>query len=148
MTAISFPFFIVINKQKTITTVVIIGLPVKAVLGVIAISIWGYTGAAVSILVSESVVFGLLYWRLSRELDYRIGLLRFAAVPVLMLGTLYAVAFVLNNALAVGKDTFASSAQAAFIIAAALTILYVVLALATKTLSRKGLQELNELLTV
>lgn len=148
MTAVSFPFFIVIDKQRTISAVVLFGLPVKAVLGVIAISLWGYTGAAASVLVSEAVVFGLLYWRLSRELDYRINFVRFAWIPALMLGTLYAVALVLHNALAVGKDTFAASAQAAFIITAALTILYIALALATRALSRKGLQELNELLTV
>ncbi|RJP35475.1 MAG: hypothetical protein C4536_00680 [Actinobacteria bacterium] len=148
MTAISFPFFIVINKQKTITAVVLLGLPVKAVLAVAAISLWGYTGAAVSVLISEAAVFGLLYWRLSRELDYRIRPVRFTAVPLFILGTLYATALVLHNALAVGKDTFMSSLQYAFIIAAALTILYVALALATKVLSRKGLQELNELLTV
>jgi hypothetical protein len=65
-----------------------------------------------------------------------------------MLGTLYGTAFVLHSALAVGKDTFASALQAAFIIAAALTIVYIVLAIVTKALSRKGLQELNELLTV
>lgn len=148
MTAISFPFFIVINKQKTISAVVLFGLPVKAVLGVTAISLWGYTGAAASVLVSEGVVFGLLYWRLSRELDYRIDWLRFAGVPVLMLGTLYGTAFVLHGVLAVGKDTFMSSLQAAFIIAAVLTIVYIVLAVVTRSLSRKGLQELNELLTV
>jgi O-antigen/teichoic acid export membrane protein len=148
MTAISFPFFIVINKQKTITAVVLFGLPVKAVLGVAAISIWGYTGAAVSVLVSEAAVFGLLYWRLSRELKHIISPVRFTAVPLLMLGTLYGGAFVLHNALAVGKDTFMSSLQYAFIIAAALTILYIVIAFVTKALSRKGLQELNELLTV
>ena len=148
MTAVSFPFFIVINKQKTISAVVLFGLPVKAVLGVLAISIWGYTGAAASVLVSEGVVFGLLYWRLSRELEHRINPLRFAAVPLLVLGTLYPTAFVLHNALAVGKDTFTAAVVPAFIITASLTILYVVLALATRALSRKGLQELNELLTV
>jgi O-antigen/teichoic acid export membrane protein len=148
MTAISFPFFIVINKQKTITAVILLGLPVKAVLGVIAIYLWGYTGAAFSVLLSESVVFALLYWKLSRELDHHIELIRFAAVPVCILGTLYGAAFVLHNALAVGKDTFLSSSEYAFIIAVVLTILYVGLAFLTKALSRKGLQELNELLTV
>jgi O-antigen/teichoic acid export membrane protein len=148
MTAISFPFFIVINKQKTISVVVLFGLPVKAVLGIVAISVWGYTGAAASVLVSEGVVFALLYWRLSRELSHRINPFRFAGVPLFMLGTLYAAAFVLHRVLAVGKDTFAGSLQSAFIMAAALTILYVALALATKALSRRGLRELNELLTV
>ena len=148
MTAISYPFFIVIDKQKTISIVVLFGLPLKAVLGIVTISIWGYTGAAASVLLSESIVFCLLYWRLSRDLEHRINFLRFAGVPALMLGTLYGTAFVLHNALAVGKDTFASSLQAAFIIAASLTILYIVEAIVTKVLSRKGLQELNELLTV
>ncbi|MBN2025186.1 MAG: oligosaccharide flippase family protein [Actinobacteria bacterium] len=148
MSAISFPFFIVIDKQKTITAVVLFGLPIKAVLGILTIYLWGYTGAAISVLVSEAAVFGLLYWRLSRELDHRINPIRFTAVPLLMLGTLYPAAFVLHNALAVGKDTFMSSLQYAFIIAAALTILYLVIAFLTKVLSRKGLQELNDLLTV
>lgn len=148
MTAISFPFFIVINKQKTISTVVLFGLPLKAVLGAIAIYIWGYTGAAISVLVSEGVIFALLYWKLSRELEYHVDFFRFAAVPLIILGTLYGVVFVLHNALVVGKDTFMASFQYAFIIAVALTILYLGLAFVSKALSRKGLQELNELLTV
>ncbi len=148
MTAVSYPFFIVIDKQKTISTVVLFGLPLKAVMGVVAISIWGYTGAAVSVLMSEGVVFGLLCVMLSRDLEHRINPLRFAGVPALMLGTLYGTAFVLHSALAVGKDTFSAALVAAFMIAAALTILYLVLVIATKSLSRKGLQELNELLTV
>jgi O-antigen/teichoic acid export membrane protein len=148
MTAVSYPFFIVINKQKTISIVVLFGLPLKAALGIVTISIWGYMGAAASVLLSECVVFGLLYWKLSRDLEHRINFLRFAGVPALMLGTLYAIAFVLNSALAVGKDTFTSALQASFITAAALTIVYIVLAIATRALSRKGLQELNELLTV
>ena len=148
MTAISFPFFIVINKQKTVTVIVSIGLFAKVILDLLPIPFRGYPGAAVTVLVSEGAAFLILYWRLSRELECRIDFLRFAGVPLLMLGTLYGVAFVLHNMLAVGKDTFMSSMQSAFIIAAVLTILYLGLAFATKTLSRKGLQELNDLLTV
>jgi O-antigen/teichoic acid export membrane protein len=148
MTAISFPFFIVINKQKTVTVIVSIGLVAKIILALLVIPFWGYTGAAISVLVSEGVAFVVLFWRLSLELDHHVDLLRFATLPLLVLGTLYAAAFVLHKVLAVGKDTFMSSLQPAFIIAAALTILYVVLAFATKALNRKGLQELNDLLTV
>ncbi|MDD3717772.1 MAG: oligosaccharide flippase family protein [Actinomycetota bacterium] len=148
MYAISFPFFIVINKQKTVTLIVTVGLVAKVILALLVIPFWGYTGAAVTVLVSEGVAFVVLFWRLSVELRYRIDLLKFAAVPLLMLGTLYGAAFVLYRVFAVGKDTFMSSLQSAFIIAAALTILYVILAFATRALSRKGLHELNDLLTV
>ena len=148
MTSVSFPFFIVINKQRTISSVVLLGLPLKAALGVLAISLWGYTGAAVSVLVSEAAVFAILYWRLSRELDHRIDFLAFAWAPALMLGALYALAFVLHGMLAAGRDTFLASAQGALIIAAALAVLYIGLAFATRALSRKGLHELNDLLTV
>jgi O-antigen/teichoic acid export membrane protein len=148
MTAISFPFFIVINKQKAISVIVLLGLPLKAVLGIALISLWGYTGAALGVLLSEGVIFALLYWKLSRELGHAVNFFGFAAAPLLILGTLYGVVFVLHNALVVGKDTFMASFQYAFIIAVVLTILYLGLAFVSKALSRKGLQELNELLTV
>ncbi len=148
MTAVSFPFFIVIDKQRTISAVILFGLPVKAALSLFAIYLWGYTGAAASVLASEAVVFGLLYWRLSRELGYRIDFVRFARAPAIMLGTLYTLGLVLHRVLAMGKDTFAASAQPALVIAAALALVYAALALATRALSKKGLRELNELLTV
>lgn len=148
MTAISFPFFIVINKQKTITLVVIIGLVVKVVLDLVTIPLWGYTGAAVTMVVSEFVVFAMLYRTLSRELGHRINLARFAGAPLLCLGSLYATAFLLQVALVRGNDTFMSSLQYAFMTAVILTILYLALALGTRMLSRKGLDKLNDLLTV
>ncbi|MDY6794793.1 MAG: flippase [Actinomycetota bacterium] len=148
MTAISFPFFIVINKQKAITVVVLIGLAIKAVLDVVTIPLMGYMGAALTVAVSEFAVFIMLFRLLSRELGHRVNLVRSAGAPLLSLSVLYGVAFLLHYMLASGKDTFMSSLQYALIIAAALTILYIILVLVTKMLSRTGLQELNELLTV
>lgn len=148
LTAISFPFFVVINKQKIITMVVIIGVGLKAVLDVVTIFLWGYTGAAVTVLVTEFIVFAMLFRFLSRELGYRVNLARFAGGPLISLGVLYAAGFLLQSTLAGGQDTLKSATLYAFIIALALTILYIVLVLATRMVSRKGLQELNELLTV
>lgn len=148
MTAISFPFFVVINRQKMITVVVAIGLGAKAVLNLLTIPFLGYIGAAITALVSEFLVFMLLYRSLSRELGHRVNLVRFAGAPLFTLGAMYGMAFGLHEILAVGKDSFMSSLQFAFIISVALTILFVVMALATRMLNRKELQELNELLTV
>ncbi|MFW6113442.1 MAG: oligosaccharide flippase family protein [Actinomycetota bacterium] len=148
MTAICFPFFIVINKQKAITVIVVIGLAAKAVLDLITIPFLGYMGAAMTVVLSEFLVFALLFRSLSRELGHRVNLLRFAGPPLISLAVLYSAAALLHHILAAGKDTFMGSLQYAFIIAAALTILYIVLVVSTKMLTRKGLQELNDLLTV
>ena len=148
MTAVSFPFFIVIDRQKTVTAVVLIGLPFKAAVGAVAISLWGYTGAALAVLLSEAVIFLLLSQRLSRALDHRVSVLRFAGPPTLILGTLYAAAFLLHVTLVAGRDNFMSAARYALISAAALTILYVTAAFGGRALTRSGLRELNEWLTV
>ncbi|MBC7231502.1 MAG: oligosaccharide flippase family protein [Actinobacteria bacterium] len=148
MTAVSFPFFVVIDRQKTVTAVVLIGLPFKAAVGALAISLWGYTGAALAVLLSEAVVFLLLSRRLARALDHRVHLPGFAGPPVVILGALYAAAFLLHRVLVAGKDTFIAATQYAFISAAVLTMLYLALAFGGRALSRSGLRELNEWLTV
>jgi O-antigen/teichoic acid export membrane protein len=148
LTAISFGFFVVINKQKVITVVVIIGVALKAVLDILTILLWGYMGAAVTVLVTEFIVFAMLFRSLSRELGYKVNMVQFAGSPLFSLGVLYAVAILLQNVLATGQDTFMSSLLYALIIALVLTILYIVLVLITRMVTRKGLQELNELLTV
>jgi O-antigen/teichoic acid export membrane protein len=145
---ISFGFFVVINKQKVITVVVIIGVALKAVLDILTILLWGYMGAAVTVLVTEFIVFAMLFRSLSRELGYKVNMVQFAGSPLFSLGVLYAVAILLQNVLATGQDTFMSSLLYALIIALVLTILYIVLVLITRMVTRKGLQELNELLTV
>ncbi len=148
MTAVSFPFFIVIDRQKTVTAVVLIGLPFKAAVGALAISLWGYTGAALAVLLSEAVVFLLIAQRLTRALDHRVRLPGFAAPPALILGALYAAAFFLHRLLVAGRDTFMVATQYALISAVALTVLYAALALGGRALTRSGLRELNEWLTV
>lgn len=148
MTAISFPFFIVINRQKVVTVIVAVSLALKVAMDFALIPLLGYTGAAIVVLASEFAVFVLLCFRLSRELRHHINPVRFAGVPLLMLGTLYGAAFLLNKTIAVGRDTAASAALAALVIAAALTVLYLALAFLTGILRRKGVQELNDLLTV
>lgn len=148
MTAVSFPFFIVIDRQKTVTAVVLIGLPFKAVVGAVAISMWGYTGAALAVLLSEAVVFLLLSQRLTRALHHRVRLLAFAGPPALILGALYAAAFFLHRFLVAGRDTFMASTQYALVSAAALAAMYLALALGGRALTRSGLRELNEWLTV
>jgi len=148
MTAISFPFFIVLNKQKMITWVVIAGLGLKVAMDLITIPLWGYMGAAITVCISEFVVLVVLFRILARELRHHVNVARFAGVPLLCLGGLYAVAFVLQWVFVAGKDTTAEAAVAALIVAAILTILYIVMVLVARLITRKGLHELNDLLTV
>lgn len=148
MTAISFPFFIVIDRQRSVTKIVVLSLAVKGGLDFLTIPLWGYTGAAVTVLVSECVVFCLLAWTLSRELGHRLHLLRFAASPLLTLGSLYGAGFFLYHAFSGWKETFLASLECSFLISVILVAIYLGLGTATKAFSRRRMRELNDLLTV
>ncbi|OFW56859.1 MAG: hypothetical protein A2V52_01595 [Actinobacteria bacterium RBG_19FT_COMBO_54_7] len=148
MEAISFSFFIVINKQKKITGIIIIGLILKAALDLIVIPLWSYTGMAVIVVVSEFLVFMMIFYTLSRELKHKINLLKFAAAPVGILGILYLTALLLHNFLTIGKDTAGSAAVAAVIASAIVAGLYFVLAYGIGFLRKSRLRELNDLLKV
>jgi O-antigen/teichoic acid export membrane protein len=151
MTSITFPFFIVINRQKKISALVLLGIIIKGALDFVAIPLWGYTGAAVVVLVSEVLVVAVIYYVLSREIGYRIKLLRLFAVPAIILVILYATTFFLYTVPFGEKaltDVFSGSLQYALIIAVIVSILFIVLAYATRLFSRKDLNELNDLLTV
>ncbi len=148
MEAISFSFFIVINKQKKITAIIIIGLLLKAALDLIVIPLWSYTGMAVIMVVSEFMVFMMIFYTLSRELKYKVNVLKFAAAPFGILGILYATALVLHNLLTIGRNTAGSAAVAAIIESALLASLYVVLAFGIGLFRKSRLRELNDLLKV
>ncbi len=148
MTAISFPFFVVINRQRELTRVVLISLAIKGGLDLVTIPLWGYTGAAATVLVSEFLVFCILAHLLSRDLNHPLKPLRFAAVPLLMLAVLYASGLALYAFLAAGKETFLASLRYALIICSALAALFLCLGTMTGAFSRGRLRELNRLLTV
>ena len=151
MTAISFPFFVVINKQKKIAKVILISLVLKVVLNVTLIPFLSYNGAAIAMLASEAVVFGVGYALLFPELRHRVPFLKTAAVPLASLAALYAAAFGLQKLLVSGK-VFTHAAlgalQYAALMAGVLVVLYLVIAFASRMISRSGLNELNELLKV
>jgi O-antigen/teichoic acid export membrane protein len=151
MTAISFPFFIVIDKQKKITKVILISLVFKVVLNVALIPFLSYNGSAIAMLISEVAVFGIGYSLLSAELRHRVPILKRAAVPLTVMAALYVAAFGLQKVLVSGK-VFAHAAlgalQYAVLIGGILIVLYVIIAIASKMMSRSGLNELNELLKV
>jgi O-antigen/teichoic acid export membrane protein len=151
MTAISYPFFIVLNKQQRVVQVVGVGLVLRAILDIILISTWGFKGAAVTMLVSEILAFAIIYFLLSRIMEHRFKMFRFIVVPAAFLGVLYAVALLLQKLLITGK-TFKHAAIGtlpyALLICAIIVVIYGALALSTGALSRSGLNELNELLKV
>ncbi|MBC7247344.1 MAG: flippase [Actinobacteria bacterium] len=147
MTAICFPFFIVIDRQKEISKLVVFSVLLKAGLDFATIPFWGYTGAAITVLVSECVVFLVLAWLLSRELSYRPRLLRLAGAPLLVTGTLYGVSGVLYAALGKGGESFASSMRHALLVSLVLVAVYLLVGFAAGAFRRRDLRELNELLT-
>ena len=152
MTAISFPFFVAINKQKKITTVILISLVAKAALNVALIPLLGFNGSAVAMLVSEFIVFIALYTLLSRELGHNVRFFRFALVPIGTLAGLYAITFFLEKVLVgdrvFAKHAFLSSLEYALIIAVVVICIYAVVTFASGVLSRARLGELNDLLKV
>jgi O-antigen/teichoic acid export membrane protein len=151
MTAISFPFFIAIDRQKQITRVVLTGLGIKAAISFLLIPALGYTGAAINVLVSEMLIFFLLYLALSRELSRRIPLSRLLCTPFLSLGVLYGMAFLLHRLLITGRgysQGVLGSLGYAGVIAALLLVAYVVFAWVSGMVNKRDLGRLNELLRV
>ncbi len=146
LTAISYPFFIVINKQKRIVQVVAIGVAAKIALNLVTISLLGYKGAAITVLVTEVLAFLILYYLLSKELDHRFEWLRLAAAPAVIAVGLYAAALALEAVF--HSRVFVASVETALLISVIIVVIYAVLVLLTGALSRKGLEELNELLKV
>jgi len=151
LTGISFPFFVVLDKQKKATVVVAIGIAIKLALLLISIPIWGYNGAVVTMLVSEIISFFLYYGALSPELKHRIHWLKTFVVPLVCLGVLYAVSFVLQWVFIHGNaaaDKFLGSLAYAVITTAVVVAVYATMVYATKVISRKDLRELNALMKV
>ncbi len=151
MTAISFPFFVVINRQKRITSIVLVSLILKAVLNLILIPLFDFRGAAITALLSEASVFLLIYFLLSGELKYRPELLKILPAPVISWGTLYLTWFGLTRFVFTGKqfvDKLSGSAIGALSTSAAVLLTYAVAVTVTRTLSKSGINELNQLLKV
>jgi O-antigen/teichoic acid export membrane protein len=151
LTTISYLFFIVIDKQKKIVQVVLIGLAFKTGLNVFLISIWGYTGAAITVLVTEFLAFGLVYYLLSRELKHKISLVRLTGVPAVALAALYALAFLFQKLFISGK-AFEHAALGtipySLLITVIIVLIYGAVAFSSRTVTRAGIAELNELLKV
>lgn len=146
LTAISYPFFIVINMQKRIVQVVAAGVVAKITINLVTISTMGYRGAAVTVLVTEVLAFLIMYYLLSRYMDHRGFFLRFAAVPAALLLVLYGAAFALQKAFMSSELT--ASAGYAILISVIIVLIYAALVFLTRSVTRGGLNELNEMLKV
>ncbi|MBN1289474.1 MAG: polysaccharide biosynthesis protein [Actinobacteria bacterium] len=151
LSSVCFPVFIVLDKQKKMTAIVVAGIGIKLAMNIIAIPLWGYTGAAVVMLISECAVFGILFRVLSKELDYAEASLKFTIKPFVSLALMYTVVFLMEFWLIRGNSAAMKAGGAlvyGLIIAAVAGIIYIVSILLTGQLSRKGLNELNDLLKV
>ncbi len=149
MYAMMYPFFVTINAQRALTWLVLAGIAVKIAANLILIPLWGFKGAAVAMLVSEMVMFGMTYVALTRRLQYRIKFVQFAGVPVLLAGLLYAGVALGGRALITGSGavpSFLSAVVAAVAWSAAVLAVYIVGVILTRLVSKRGLQELNDLL--
>jgi hypothetical protein len=151
LSAVSFPYYIAVDKQKKATVVVLIGIILKLILLPIAITIWGYTGAAVTLVVTEIASFFLYYRALSPELNHRIRWLHTLGAPAFCMGITYVVAFVLQWVFIHGNasaERFLASLLYACITTAAVVVVFGAFAFITKIASKKKLVELNDLLKV
>jgi O-antigen/teichoic acid export membrane protein len=149
MYTLMYPFFVTINSQRTLTAIITWGIGVKVLLNLALVPFLGYKGTALAMLGSESIMFGILYFSLSRKLDHRIKLLRFAGVPAATALVLYGGIFVFGRDLMVnagGTPSLAGSLVVGAVSSAVVFAIYLVVVLATKQISRKGLSELDELL--
>lgn len=147
MTAVTYPFFIAIDKQKLMAVVVLVGLGSKLVLNLVLVPLLDYTGAAIAMLASEFAVFAGASAALSRELGGRLSAWRFAAVPAVTLAFLYAVAFTLLAMLLPRQSSaLGASARGAAIAGACLVAAYVGASMTTREFSKARLEELNELM--
>ena len=151
LTAVSFPYYIAVDKQKKATLVVLLGIIFKLILLPIAIPLWGYTGAAVTLVITEIANFFLYYRVLSPELKHRIRWLHTFGAPVACLGITYTIAFVLQWVFIHGNasaERFLASLLYAVITTAAVLVVFAGLLFITKIGNRKDLSELNEMLKV
>jgi hypothetical protein len=111
------------------------------------IPLWSYTGMAAIVVVSEFIVFSMIFYTLSKELKHRVQAMRFA-LPCGVFAILYAAALAMHSLLDIGKDTVAASALTAVIEAVIIVVLYLVLGLGAGMFRKSTLQELNDLLKV
>lgn len=147
MSAVSFPFFIVVNKQKKVTWVILAGLVIKFALDLAVIPFWGFTGAAAAVLAGEAAVFLLLLSSLSRELRYRVRISRLGALPASLAALTYAVALFLHRLLVQGRDSISSSAVWALNLALVLVIIYLACGFLCGLFGKERLDTLNGLLS-
>ncbi len=149
MYAMMYPFFVTVNAQKTLTVLVVVGIAVKIVANLVLIPIWGFKGSAVAMLLSEAIMFGMTYAALSRRLEHRIKVLEFAGIPVLLAGALYAGVALLGRSLITGSGPvpgFLGALGQGVLFSIAVLAFYIVFVILTRLVSRRGLQELNDLL--
>lgn len=151
MLAVSFPFFVVIDKQRKMTVIVVSGIAVKLIMNIIAIPLWGYLGAASVMIISDLIVFFILFKVLSRELHYKVSPLKLAAKPAISVAVMYPFVLILQYLL-VQNSSFAGTTWGSIIFAlitsvAALAV-YAVIVFLTKQLDKKDLDRVNQLLEV
>jgi O-antigen/teichoic acid export membrane protein len=151
LSAVSFPFFVALDKQKKAAVVVYIVLLIKVVILLAVVPFLGYTGAAITVLTTEMIGFFLYYKALSPELGHRIKWLRTVIAPACCLGVAYLCALAFTWFFIRGDEfaaTFMGSVAYAVAITAVVVVVFVALVVGTRLISRKSLRELNELLKV
>lgn len=151
LTSMSFAFFIVLDRQKKVTQVIGIGLVLRAILNLVLISFWEYTGAALTMLFTETIAFGVIYYLLSKYMDHRFSLWQFLGIPAAISGVLYSIAYFGHRLLIFGKvfkHKALDTIPFALLICVAITAVYAAIILSTGLISRKRLDRLNELLKV
>lgn len=151
LSAVSFPFFIVVDKQRKMTAIVVTGIAVKLIMNIIAIPIWGYIGAASVMILSDLIVFSILFNTLRKEFHHKVSLLKFASKPAISIAVMYPLVLILQYLL-VRNSSYADSVWGSIVFAlitgVVALIVYAVVILLTKQLNKKDLDRVNRLLEV
>lgn len=146
MTAVSFPFFVALNRQKALTGVILRGLVIKGVLNLGLIPFLGYMGAALTVPLSEAGIFLMASAALSREAGFPPARKGIFARPLLAALPTYATAAVFLWWWKSGEG-FLPSLRWSLPVLGGTTVTYVLASFLAGMWRREELQRLNRLLT-
>lgn len=146
MTAVSFPFFVAMNRQRALSGVILRGLVIKGLLNLALVPILGYRGAAATVPVSEAAIFFIASTALARECGFRPSWKGMFLRPLVACLATYAAAFAFLALLGTG-DGFVPALRWALVSSAGTAAAYAIASTAAGSWRKGELRRLNQLLT-
>ena len=146
MTAVSFPFFVALNRQRALTGVILRGLVLKGGLNLVLVPLFGYMGAAAAVPLSEAAIFFVASTALAREAGFRPAWKGMMARPLTAGLVAYAAAAAFLAFLRPGEG-FVPALRWALVSAAGTAVAYAMASVTVGTWRKEELRRLNRALT-